>query len=183
MPKDRALFYCGPVGHASKAIQWAKRENNGCKPLCQLWTNKKYPDAWQYSMDSSEIFFKLASQAMAELSSGVIYIMVPSNTQGTDWWYNSVWNLIKWSNIGPAVTQFIRVNPDTDHQETIKGAMPARSQRRHVQHHHQRRRRRHHRQNYQCRGQSRRRRRRACRQQMAANRRRKADSAVDCTQS
>lgn len=99
-------------------------------------------------MDSSEIFFKLASQAMAELSSGVIYIMVPSNTQGTDWWYNSLWNLIKWSNIGPAVTQVIRVNPDTDHQETIKGGMPARSQRRHVQHHHQRRRRRHHRQNY-----------------------------------
>lgn len=93
MPKDRALFYSGPGRYPNKAREWARKKNNGYKILSLLWTDSRYPDVWQYDADASEEFFNLASRAMAELSSGISYIMLPSDTQGTDWWYESVWNL------------------------------------------------------------------------------------------
>lgn len=70
VPKDQALFYCDPGSYASKGMQWAKRKNNGCKTLSQLLTNKRYPDALQYSMHSYDDVFGLA---MAELSGGVAH--------------------------------------------------------------------------------------------------------------
>lgn len=111
MSKDRALFYSGPGGYANKARGWARKKNNGYKILSLLWTDSRYPDAWQKDIDASEEFFNLASRAMAELSSGIIYIMLPSDTHGTDWWHESVWKLYEWPNLGLAVMEVIGVNP------------------------------------------------------------------------
>lgn len=122
--------------------------------LSQLWKDKSYPSLWQNNEDLSEEFFALASRAMAELASGTVHVMLPSDTQGTNWWRGTVWDLYKWPHLSSDVTEVIRVNPDNDHEQTIKGGA-ARPQRR-VQRHRQGRRR----------GQSRR--RRARRQQMAA---------------
>lgn len=94
------------------------KKNNGNKILSLLWTDSRY------HADVSEEFFNLASRAMAELSSGIIYIMLPSDTQGTGWWYESLWNLYEWPSLGSAVTEVIRVNPDNNHQETNKEDPP-----------------------------------------------------------
>lgn len=97
-----------------------------------LWTNLCYLDAWQNDMNASTQFFNLASREMAKLSSGIVYVMLPSDTKGTDWWHESVWNLYEWPNLGSAVTEVIRVNPDNDNQETIKGGASARPQCRYI---------------------------------------------------
>lgn len=121
VPKDVSLFYSGPGGYAKKARDWAKRSNSGYKILAQLWTDSKYQDKWQDDPDLSKQFFNLASQAMAELSSGIVYVMLPSKTKGTDWQKDTVWDKYEWPNLPSAVTEVIRINPDNDDQETIKG--------------------------------------------------------------
>lgn len=118
--KDRSLFYSGPGGYAKKARDWAKGKKNGYKVLVQLWKDSKYPDPWQNDEDTSTEFFNRASQAMAELSSGTVFVMLPSDTNGNDWKAGTVWDKYEWPNLRSAVTTVIRVNPDNDKHETIK---------------------------------------------------------------
>lgn len=72
--------------------------------------------------------FTLASQAMAKLSSGIVYIMLTSDSQGTHWLEETEWNKQERPNLDLAVTEVIRVNPDNDDQETIKGGTLTRPQ-------------------------------------------------------
>lgn len=167
IPKDYAIFYSGPGSYAKKAQQWAMKGGDGHRVLSQLWKDSSYPNLWQNDMDTSKLFFALASRAMAELASGIIHVMLPSDTQGTDRWRGTVWDLHKWPNLSSEVFEVIQVNPDNDYQETIKRGV-ARPQRR-IQPHHRGIRRRHHWQKYQCRIQNRR--RRARRQRLAAYKR------------
>lgn len=122
VPKDVSLFYSGPGGYAKKARDWAKKKNSGYKILGQLWTDPNYQSKWQNDEDLSKQFFNLASQAMAELSDGIVYVMLPDDTKGTDWNKDTVWAKYEWPNLGSAVTKVVRVNPDNDNQETIKGS-------------------------------------------------------------
>ena len=70
--------------------------------------------------------------------------MLPSDTQGTEWEEETVWDKYEWPNLGSAVTEVIRVNPDNDDQETIlvrrqRDPAPTRPQprrRQQAQHHH-----------------------------------------------
>ena len=119
--KDTSLFYSGPGSYAKKARDWAKNKKNGYKVLPQFWKDSKYPDPWQNDPDTSSDFFNRASQALAELSSGIVYTMLPSDTKGKDWKAGTVWDKYEWPNLGPDVTKVIRVNPDNDDEETIKG--------------------------------------------------------------
>lgn len=121
MPSGVSLFYSGPGSYANKAKKWAKKRNNGYKILGQLWQDSSYPDTWQNDPDDSEKFFNAAPQAMAEVSAGKIYVMLPSDTTGTDWHKDTVWNNYEWPNLGAGVTQVIRVNPDNEDEELIKG--------------------------------------------------------------
>ena len=121
VPKDVSLFYSGPGSYAKQALDWAKKNNSGYKILSQLWTDPNYQNKWQKDEDTSTKFFNLASQAMAELSSGIVYVMLPSDTKGTDWKKDTVWAEYEWPNLGSAVKEVVRVNPENDDQETIKG--------------------------------------------------------------
>ncbi|KAI9784926.1 MAG: hypothetical protein M1816_000562 [Peltula sp. TS41687] len=116
--KDNSLFYSGPGGFAKKAKKWATDNKPGYKILGQQWKDTKWQDQWQNDEDVSFKFFDLASQAMAELSTGTVYVMLPSDTSGTDWWKGTVWDRAEWPNIKHA-DRIIRVNPDNDKQETI----------------------------------------------------------------
>ncbi len=99
VPKNCALFYSGPGSYAYKARQWAKRKEGGHMVLFQLWKNLRYPSLWQNDADLSEEFFALASRAMAELASGTVHVMLPSDTQGTNWWRGKVWDLYEWPHL------------------------------------------------------------------------------------
>ena len=118
--KDISLFYSGPGGYAKIARDWAKSKNNQYKILGQLWKDARYPDPWQNDPDASEKFFNLASQALAGLSSGTVYVILPSDTKGKDWKVGTVWDKYEWPSLTPDVTKVIRVNPDNDNEETIK---------------------------------------------------------------
>lgn len=118
---NKALFYSGPGGYAKKANDLAKK--TGRKLLKDFWIDSKYPDAWQNDIDASKQFFDNASAAMAQVSSGVVYVLLPSDTKGTKWNQDTVWAREEWPNLGngknPAVTKIVRVNPDNSNEETI----------------------------------------------------------------
>lgn len=122
LAKDTSLFYSGPGSYGRKAKAWAKGKSNGYKILGELWKDSSYPDQWQNDAAASLDFFNIASQAMAEASSGTAYVMLPSDTKGTEWKKETVWDKYEWPNLGSGITKVVRVNPDNDDQETIKGA-------------------------------------------------------------
>lgn len=46
--------------------------------------------------------------------------MLPDG-KGHNWHKGTVWDEHEWPNLGAGVTKVIRVNPDNNNQETIKG--------------------------------------------------------------
>lgn len=112
VPKDRPFFLLWPV---HKAREWASSKKAGHKVLAQSWKDSSYPDTWQNNVVVFDKFFELASQAMAELSSGTVHVLLPSDMQGRDWWPTTVWNWYERHNFGLLVTNIIRINPENDH--------------------------------------------------------------------
>ena len=127
MGDDTSLFYSGPGSYAGKAKKWrnADKSRSSYKILGEKWVDPKWQDKWQNDETVSKEFFNICSQAMAEASSGTVYVMLPSDTKGTDWHKGTVWDKFEWPNLGSGVTKVIRVNPDNDNSETIKGAPKA----------------------------------------------------------
>lgn len=80
--KDTSLFYSGPGGYAGKARTWAKNNNKAYKILAQNWKSGNWQDKWQNDEAVSAKFFNLASTAMAQLSAGTVYVMLPSAPRG-----------------------------------------------------------------------------------------------------
>jgi len=60
--------------------------------------------------------------AFSEAAIGEVHVLLPSNKKGTDWYLGSLWAMLEWPNLSSAVTRVIRVNPDNDNKEIIKGA-------------------------------------------------------------
>lgn len=106
--KNGSLFYSGPGSYANKDRQWAKRKKAGQMVLAQLWKHKNYPNTWQNDEIISGEFFALASPAMADLASGIVHVMLPSDTQGTNWLRGTVWDLYEWPHLSSDVTEVIR---------------------------------------------------------------------------
>lgn len=79
-PKVSLCSTLARVAMQRKPGIWAKKKNSGYKTLSQMWTDPNYQNKWQADEDLSTQFFNLASQAMAELSSGIVYVMLPSAT-------------------------------------------------------------------------------------------------------
>lgn len=124
--KDTSLFYSGPGGYNRKARDWAKKKKNGYKILAQNWKDASWQDKWQNDENASVKFFDLASTAMAELSAGIVYVMLPSDTKGTNWQSDTVWDRAEWPYLrmekgkeNPNVEKIIRVNPNNEDEETI----------------------------------------------------------------
>lgn len=121
--KDNSLFYSGKPGggsFAKKSMDWRDSKKNGYKILVEMWDDEKWANKWGGKMEK---FFDLASKGMAELSSGKVYVMLPSDSKGTEWPKGSYWNDFEWPALqkNTDVSEVIRVNPDNDNQETILG--------------------------------------------------------------
>ncbi|KAH8432113.1 uncharacterized protein LDX57_009759 [Aspergillus melleus] len=118
--RDSCLFYAGPGGYTAKAAQWRnKPENRRYRILSMNWRDPKWPD--QFKGADREVVDKRVSQAMAELCTGDVVVMLPSNTKGTHWKEGTVWDKYEWPNFSSAVTKVTRVNPDNDDEEVIWG--------------------------------------------------------------
>lgn len=119
--QDTSLFYSGPGGYAGKARQKIKDVSklNNYKILAMLWTDPSWQNPWQNDEQASKDFFNICSQAMAEASSGTVYVLLPKGS-GTDWKKDTVWDLYEWPNLGSGVTKVIRINPDNTDEEVIK---------------------------------------------------------------
>lgn len=118
---DTSMFYSGPGGYAGKARQKIRDvpKLNNYKILGMLWTDSSWQNQWQNDEDASKKFFNICSQAMAEASSGTVYVLLPSGS-GTDWKKGTVWDSYEWPNLGSGVTKVIRINPDNEDEEVIK---------------------------------------------------------------
>ncbi|KAL4905217.1 hypothetical protein BDW74DRAFT_178220 [Aspergillus multicolor] len=115
--RDTCLFYSGRGEYGPKAYKWRKGEGRGgYKVLSQMWDkdSKKWPGQYRATEESSALMDERASQAVAVLCSGTVYVILPSDTRGTDWYEGSVWAKYEWPNLGPDVTKVVRVNPDND---------------------------------------------------------------------
>jgi hypothetical protein len=120
--KDTTLFYSGPGGYAKKARDAIKDRDylKGYKILGQLWTDNTWQNQWQNDEDASKKFFDICSQALAEISTGTSYVLLPKG-KGKDWQKGTVWDEYEWPHI-PSNTKVIRINPeDKNDKETIKG--------------------------------------------------------------
>ena len=115
--KDTYLFYSGPGGYTAKAAIWRnKLANRQYRILSMLWKDeyKDYPDTFKGK--DKTLFDRRASQAMAENAEGVVYVMLPDDTQGTNWLTGTVWDKYEWPNLSSAVIRVVRINPNDDNR-------------------------------------------------------------------
>lgn len=94
--ENNYLLYSGGEGQGSfakKAKDWRDSKSNGYKILSEMWDNSRWADKWAEKMEN---LFELASEGMAQLSSGKVYVMLPSDTKGTAWVEKSHWNRFGW---------------------------------------------------------------------------------------
>lgn len=115
VPGDISPFYSGPGGYANQTKPrngQIKRTTATYKVLGRILVTNTNGKTTRTSPPN------LAAQALPKLSSGIVYVMLPSDTKNTNWQKDSVWD---WPNLGLAVTEVVRVNPDNNEQETIKG--------------------------------------------------------------
>ncbi|KAF5376869.1 hypothetical protein D9615_007262 [Tricholomella constricta] len=121
---SKVLFYSGPGGYIDRAR--ARAAKMGLKILEDSWKVKTYPDTFQASLSPAEMskFWDNASQALAELSSGTIYVLVPEDTVGTNFFSKAIWARIEWPSLqkNSAVAKVVKIFPENDKQEIIKGA-------------------------------------------------------------
>ncbi|KAF9553422.1 hypothetical protein CPC08DRAFT_822298 [Agrocybe pediades] len=128
VPADASLFYsCDQLGQGTckQAKTWAKTNHPTYKVLGQMWTNSNYPTPWQADPAVSKQFFDVASQAMAELSSGTVYVVLGpwTHADGKDWYDQSVWARMEWPALeaNHNVKTIYRVNAATGVTIKIKG--------------------------------------------------------------
>ena len=127
VPPGESLFYScdkNNLGSCKQAKEWAKKNHPSLKVLTQLWVNRRYPDTWQADPHVSKNFWDVASQAMAEKSSGTVYVVLGpwKSSDGKDWWAGSVWARKEWPALiaNRAVTSVIRVDAATGATIKIK---------------------------------------------------------------
>ncbi|KAF9556125.1 hypothetical protein CPC08DRAFT_725942 [Agrocybe pediades] len=128
VPPDTSLFYSADLsnqGTCKQAKDWAKLNHPTYKVLAQLWIDPNYPAAFQADVTTSKQFFDVASQAMAELSSGTVYaVLCPwVNPDGKDWYAGSVWARVEWPALlaNANVKTVVRINSATGAEIKIKG--------------------------------------------------------------
>ncbi|KAF4622345.1 hypothetical protein D9613_009565 [Agrocybe pediades] len=127
LPNTSLFYSCNELGEGScrQAREWARKNKPEYKVLAQMWKNPAYPNPWQTDEATSKAFFDVASQAMAELSAGTVYVILGPWTQpdGKDWYSGSVWARKEWPALLPntRATPIIRVNAATGATIRIKG--------------------------------------------------------------
>lgn len=126
MPDSSCLFYSGPGGYHQKALDWRfKSKKLQWRTLSLKWSTEGYDDQFLGEPVKRKEFDVRASQAMAEMCTGTAYVMLPSDTKGTDWSEDTVWNKYEWPNL-KKVTTVLRISPEyienpSKEPEKIKG--------------------------------------------------------------
>jgi len=127
----KVLLYSGPGGYLTKAREYIEREARrgggvkGLKVLENSWKDPKFPAKFTGG-DMKQLlpFWENASKAFAEMASGTVYILVPENIVGANFFPNTILARIEWPTLlkNPAVTKVVKVHPNSPKQEVIKGA-------------------------------------------------------------
>ncbi|RDB21233.1 hypothetical protein Hypma_011923 [Hypsizygus marmoreus] len=115
---NKLLFYSGPGGYINLAS--ARAKSMGLKILEESWVNPTYPDKYSIGPDSKK-FWDNASQALAEKAAGTVYVLLSSDTKGTNFFPGAIWARVEWPTLtkNRAVTKIVKINPDNDSQEVI----------------------------------------------------------------
>ncbi|KAG5652832.1 hypothetical protein H0H81_003456 [Sphagnurus paluster] len=120
---DSVLFYSGPGGYIGKARTRAGQM--GLQILEDSWKDKAFPDAYQaLAVEDVKQFWDNASQALAELATGTVYVLVPESTIGTEFFAKSIWARVEWPalQVNTKAVKVVKIFPENDKEEVIKGA-------------------------------------------------------------
>lgn len=118
--RNKSLFYSGPGGYLKYAIPRSKEM--GRYTWDDFFLDPRYLKAWSNASASDfRKFEDSVSAALAELSSEVVYVLLPNDTDGIVWFKGTVWDRIEWPALlnNPAVTKIMRIDPDSDNEEEI----------------------------------------------------------------
>ena len=125
--RDESMFHTCDLnkqGTCKDTRKWAKDHHPTYKVLGQLWIDQDYQKPWHVEEEASKKFFDVASQAMARMSSGTVYVVMGPWKQkdGKDWYDQSVWARKEWPELekNKEVKSVIRVNPATGETIDIK---------------------------------------------------------------
>jgi len=121
---NKVMFYSGPGGYFAKARAMGA-SMGGLKILKDWWKDKRFPDLYHANLPAAKMkkFWDNASVALAELSSGTVYVLLPANTVGTNFFPGTVWQRLEWNTLqkNSAVKKVVKLNPDNTKHEVIKG--------------------------------------------------------------
>ncbi|KAF4462471.1 Glucan endo-13-alpha-glucosidase agn1 [Fusarium albosuccineum] len=115
----RSLFYSGPKDqkfHQKARTSLSTRTDilNGYGILSDTWKDQNYKEGFR-GTDKEHEFFAVCSQSFAEVSSGIVYVMLPKT--GDDAGLpGSIWNIREFTALkkNPDVKEIRRLNPDDD---------------------------------------------------------------------
>jgi len=87
------------------------------------WTPFDYRKANDVPEADKKKFWDHASQAMAELSSGTVYVLLPKEITVGNFYRSSVWADVEWEALkkNTKVTAVIYVNPENGDKQYFKG--------------------------------------------------------------
>ncbi|KAK6836574.1 hypothetical protein PG987_007069 [Apiospora arundinis] len=130
LKRGKPLFYSGPNSYAKLARDAIKDTKNrpylqGYSVLADMFVDKTWADDWNNDFAKNDILWDVCSQALAEISTGTVYVILPRNEDksngGTTWHAGTRWDRFEWPHI-PAGVKVIRINPeDPKQQDQIKG--------------------------------------------------------------
>ncbi|KAI9934549.1 hypothetical protein ASPWEDRAFT_30915 [Aspergillus wentii DTO 134E9] len=135
--KNAAIFYSGPEKHAifHKTYEDLTNKEIGKRSYLKNYKTVREsfnPSNWakkyirQNKIKDQRKFWEIASKAYANKAEGTVYVMLPEEP-GTKWHENTIWDKTEWPTLKAShkVQNVIRINPDNDHQEAIKGKVVA----------------------------------------------------------
>ncbi|KAG5331660.1 hypothetical protein C0989_007640 [Termitomyces sp. Mn162] len=101
---DESLFYSGPNGYMRLADAQAKKMSK--KILDMAWTDRDL-----LKTKRKKTFWKNASQAFAELSSGMVYVLLPEDVGINNFHKGTIWEEVEWPTLekNVHVTKVIKV--------------------------------------------------------------------------
>ena len=123
---DKLLFYASPIA-ADQAENFAKKYLPGYSTLIPSFNPAEWADAWAFSEDEEvqNAFWKIASEAFAEVAAGTVYVLLPDGIgEEANWNEKSLWNTeLPILKASPTVGEIIRINANPPHAKSyIKGS-------------------------------------------------------------
>jgi len=126
-----SLFYSGlDQGVSLKQVRkWADDHGGGYKILADSWKSEQWREAQlaKTAKTKKKSFWNNASEAMAQLSSGRVYVILPPGVGvHTDDYPKSTWSDFEWPALksNSRVTSVIRIDPDGKNPVSIKPRLP-----------------------------------------------------------